>query len=252
MKVCNSHIGKVHSIESFGTVDGPGVRLVVFLQGCPLRCKYCHNPDTWSFEGGTEYTPEEIIYKFQKNKSFYKNGGITVSGGEPMIQAEFVYDLFTLAKESGIHTALDTSGIMFDKKHPDYFDNLLDVTDLVLLDIKHIDSSKHKELCGLPNENVIEFAKHLSERGNHIWIRHVVVPGYTYNHDYLYNLGKFLKTLKTIKALEVLPYHTMGVPKYEQLKIDYPLKGVSPLSKEELQKARNAIIEGIKATEKTS
>ncbi|MCM1338710.1 MAG: pyruvate formate-lyase-activating protein [Muribaculaceae bacterium] len=236
--------GNIHSIETCGTVDGPGIRFVVFVQGCPLRCQYCHNPDTWGANLNRQMTVAEILAKYDGVKEFCK-GGITVTGGEPMLQSEFVISLFKSAKERGIHTALDTSGVMFKPENPEKFDELLKYTDLVLLDIKHVDSEEHKKLTGLPNENILAFARYLSDTEKPMWVRHVVVPGITFNEGYLRELGRFLKGLKNIKALDVLPYHDMAVPKYENLGIEYPLKGVSPLTKQEALQARDYILAGM-------
>lgn len=240
-----SVVGRIHSIESFGTVDGPGIRLVVFMQGCPLRCLYCHNPDTWKSAGGKEYLPSEIIEEYKKNKAFYAKGGITVTGGEPLLQTEFVSELFALAKKAGIHTALDTSGITYNEKAEEKIDKLLDNTDLVLLDIKQIDSEKHKALTGATNENVIAFARHLAERRISIWIRHVVIEGYTDDPDDLKALGRFIGTLRSLKALDVLPYHTLGRDKYRELGLIYPLEGIEPTSAQLALKAKSLIMEGI-------
>jgi len=242
-------VGHVHSIESFGTVDGPGVRLVVFLQGCPMRCLYCHNPDTWKLTGGTDTTVEQILSQFEKNRSFYTHGGITVTGGEPLIQIDFVTELFSAASHKGIHTCLDTSGITFRKNNPeivDKFDRLMTVTDLVMLDIKHINPDGHQKLCGQPLEPILDFVRYLDEKAIPVWIRHVVVPGITYNQTDLYNLGLFIGTLHNVKALDVLPYHDMGKVKYENLGMDYPLKDTGPLGKDEAVAARQMILEGIR------
>lgn len=236
--------GNIHSIESCGTVDGPGIRFVVFMQGCPLRCKYCHNPDSWTNDTNQEMTVDEILNKYEGVKEFLKKGGLTVTGGEPLIQIDFVTQLFKAAKEKFIHTALDTSGITFNRSNTDKIDKLLSYTDLVLLDIKHIDDNEHKKLTGHSNKNILDFAMYLSEKNIPVWIRHVVVPTITYNEAYLKALGNFLSKLKNIKALDVLPYHDMALPKYENMGIDYPLKTLSPLTKEEGINARNLIMEG--------
>ncbi|MEY8338525.1 pyruvate formate-lyase-activating protein [Lachnospiraceae bacterium 62-35] len=241
--------GYVHSIESFGTVDGPGIRLVVFLKGCPMRCLYCHNPDTWEPGGGLEMRPEEIIEQFLTGKSYYQNGGITVSGGEPMMQMDFLIELFTLAKKDQIHTCIDTSGILFFPGRDDFMERLnrlLSFTDLVLLDIKHIDSSEHEKLCGHPNENILAFARYLDKKQIPVWIRHVIVPEITFKRESLYNLGRFISSLSNVKVLDVLPYHDMGKMKYENLGIPYPLADVKPLGKEEAAKARQIILQGIR------
>lgn len=234
-------LGRVHSVESFGTVDGPGVRMVVFLQGCPMRCAYCHNPDTWPESGGTMLSAEELIDRFLRNASYYKNGGITVSGGEPLLQAEFVTELFRLAREEGIHTCLDTSGVV-----PGEYDALLSVTDLVLLDIKHTDGLLHKDLTGCGNETVFAFLERLKERQIPVWIRRVLVPGYTDDEAELFSLGEYLGRFPNLRAVEVLPYHTMGVSKYNQLGIGYRLDGVPEMDKETAKQKRLVILQGIR------
>lgn len=238
-------MGYIHSIESFGTVDGPGVRFVVFFQGCPMRCQYCHNPDTWDITGGNEMTVDEILDKFERNKAFYKTGGITATGGEPMMQIDFLTELFTKAKKKKIHTCLDTSGITFttDRSKEAFakIEKLMQVTDLVMLDIKHIENEAHKVLTGQANDKILAFARYLDEIQKPIWIRHVVVPNITYKEEELTKLGEFLKTLSNVKKLEVLPYHTMGEVKYEKLGMEYPLKGVPQLSREEAKKAEDII-----------
>ena len=236
-------------MESFGTVDGPGIRLVVFTQGCPLRCRYCHNPDTWKTTGGKMVTSEEILAQYAHNEPFYKNGGITVTGGEPLLQIDFVIELFTKAHERGIHTCLDSSGITFNRKNAsvlEKFDRLMEVTDLVMLDIKHMDSDAHKDLTGMPNENILDFARYLNEKNVTTWIRHVVVPGITDDEEEWEALGRFIARFKNIRALDVLPYHTMGVKKYESLGIEYTLKGVESLDKSVAVKAREAILKARK------
>lgn len=240
-------LGYIHSKESFGTVDGPGVRYVLFMQGCPLRCIYCHNPDTWQTDGGTAVTVDEIISEFNKNRPFYKNGGITVTGGEPLLQTDFLTELFKKAKSEGIHTCIDTSGIVYNENTHAKIDVLLEYTDLVMLDIKHIDPNMHKKMTGADNKNVLEFAKHLSEKNITTWIRHIIVEGYTDKPEDLIKLGQFIGTLKSFKALDVLPYHTMGVPKYKELGIPYPLDGVEPLPTSKAVEAKKHILQGIKS-----
>jgi len=242
--------GYIHSEESFGTVDGPGVRYVLFMQGCPLRCLYCHNPDTWEISSGRRVTPEEVLSSFMRNREFYKNGGITVSGGEPLLQIDFVTELFKLMKKENIHTCIDTSGITFNPSSKEKFDELIKFTDLVMLDIKHIDSDMHKKLTTMGNENILLFARYLSKQNVDLWIRHVVLEGYTDNPEHLKKLGHFLGTLN-VKALDVLPYHTFGVKKYKELGISYPLEGISPLSKEALYEAKKHIIDAIKEKRRT-
>ena len=234
-------IGNIHSIESCGTVDGPGIRFVIFMQGCPMRCKYCHNPDTWGVNENKKIKVSQILEQYEKVKEFCK-GGITVTGGEPLVQIDFVTELFKQAQELNIHTALDTSGILFNPEDTIKIDALLKYTDLVLLDIKHIDDEEHKKLTGHSNKNILAFAKYLSDKNIPAWIRHVVVPGITYNEKYLKELGEFLSTLKNIKALDVLPYHDMARGKYEALGIKYPLGDTPQLTKEEAITARDFIL----------
>ena len=236
--------GYIHSFETFGSVDGPGVRFVVFTKGCIMRCKYCHNPDTWE-RGGDEYSPEEIIKKALRYKSYWgKEGGITVSGGEPMMQIEFVTELFALAHDNGINTCLDTSGIMFRPDDTEKTDKLLAFTDLVMLDIKHIDNDEHKKLTGQSNENILEFAKYLDKKGVPVWIRHVGVPGITLKEDALLRLGEFIGTLSNVKKTEVLPYHSLGKYKYEKLGIKYPLEDTPDATKEQAAWALDVIMKG--------
>ena len=239
--------GRIHSTESFGTVDGPGIRFVVFFQGCPMRCKYCHNPDTWDFSGGTERTAEDLMREYDSYKEFLKSGGITATGGEPLAQPEFLAELFRLAKEKGVHTCLDTSAGVYNPDSHEKIDEVLKYTDLVMLDIKHIDNDCHRELTGIGNRNILAFAEHIRDLGIPVWIRHVVVPNITDKYDELFALGEYLSTLTNLKALDVLPYHDMAKPKYEELGIEYPLGDTPPLTKEEAIKARNTIIDGIKS-----
>ena len=238
--------GRIHSTESFGTVDGPGVRFVVFFQGCPMRCRYCHNPDTWKFDSGKEVTPEELLREYDSYKEFLRSGGITATGGEPLAQPEFLLELFSLAHKKGVHTCLDTSGAVYDPDYHDNIDRILAQTDLVMLDIKHIDSTAHKSLTGADNRNILEFARHLRELGIPVWIRHVVVPGLTDDRDELFRLGEFLSELDNLKALDVLPYHDMAKAKYEELGIKYTLPDTPPLSKEQAMAARDIIMSGLK------
>ncbi len=241
--------GRIHSLQSFGTVDGPGVRYVVFLQGCPMRCKYCHNPDTWAMTGGEEYEASYIIEQYKRNEGFYNGGGLTVTGGEPLLQIDFVLELFTLAKAENIHTCIDTSGITYKPGNDAYNDKLIQVlrlTDLVMLDIKHIDPKLHKELTEQPNDGILAFAELLSELDVPIWIRHVVVPGITDDDVYLEKLGYFIGGLKSLKALDVLPYHDMAKPKYDNLGMDYVLKDVKPLEKSVALEKKQVILSGVK------
>ncbi len=241
-------LGRIHSFESFGTVDGPGIRYVVFLQGCPLRCQYCHNPDTWE-GGGKEYSAAQVASQALRYQSYFgEKGGVTVTGGEPLLQIDFVIELFTLLKEKGIHTCVDTSGFTFHKDNPlsvDTHKRLLEVADLFLLDIKHIDDEKCKRLTGQSNRNTLDFARFLSENGKPLWIRQVLVPGLTDDEEDLKATRAFIDGLKTVEKVEVLPYHTMGTVKYEKLGMDYPLKDVEAPCKEKVACAKRILTEGI-------
>jgi pyruvate formate lyase activating enzyme len=236
--------GKIHSVFSGGTVDGPGIRFVVFMQGCPLRCKYCHNPDSWLLSDGEERTVSDLTQEIIRYRSYYgEKGGLTVSGGEPLLQIDFVTELLKSVKNYNINTAVDTSGFTFNpndsesvKKH----EELDKFVDLYLLDIKHIDSDEHKSLTGVHNENTLAYAKWLSDRGKRIWIRHVLVPGYTDNDESLEKLADFIKTIN-VEKIEVLPYHTMGVVKYQNLGYEYPLKDVKTPSKDRVLNAKNIL-----------
>lgn len=233
--------GFIHSFESFGTVDGPGIRFVVFTQGCPLRCRYCHNPDTWE-QGGQAYEAAEVAKKVLRYKNYFKDGGgVTVSGGEPMLQREFLIELFTLLKKEGIHTALDTSGFCFDPNEKEKFDGLLAVTDLVLLDIKHIDGKEHERLTGKDNAHTLAFARYLNGKKIPVWIRYVLVPDITDDDGALEKLREFIDTLDNVEKVEVLPYHTLGVEKYKKLGIVYPLEGVQPPTKERVEHAKRVL-----------
>ena len=232
--------GRIHSIETCGAVDGPGLRYIVFTQGCPLRCKYCHNPDTWKMSDGKEADTEELIKDIVKYKTFMKcsNGGVTVSGGEPFMQADFVRDLFMRCKEEGLHTALDTSGyVKLEKAEP-----VLDYTDLVLLDIKSYNPETFKNLTGVELAPTLAFAKHLEERNIPIWIRYVYVPDLTDNEEDIDNLAKYLSTLKNVERIDILPFHKMGEYKWEQLGYEYELKETQEPSVE-VTNAAKAIFE---------
>lgn len=231
----NVYKGRVHSFETFGTLDGPGIRFVVFMQGCPLRCIYCHNRDTWDKAGGYEYTVDEIINDMEKYKSFMKasGGGITVTGGEPLLQAEFVSELFKRCRELDIHTALDTNGFADTGRVKE----LLEYTNLVLLDIKHAEDKKHREITGVGNSLIKKFALYVSERGIPIWIRYVLIPGYTDSDEDLEACASFIRMLKTVEKVEVLPYHTMGQYKWKKLGLEYPLEGNREPSSKEVEKA---------------
>ena len=237
--------GFIHSTESFGTVDGPGVRFVIFLQGCPMRCQYCHNPDTWKMRSGAVRSAESLIKEYQRNAPYYAKGGITVTGGEALLQIDFLLELFALAKEKGIHTCLDTSGITYRSEGSAYqekLDKLMTMTDLVMLDIKHIDPEAHKELTGQDNKDILDFARYLARKNVPVWIRHVVVPGITDDPAALARLGAFIGALPNVKALDVLPYHIMGVSKYKELNLPYPLEGVEPATQAQAREAKQIIL----------
>ena len=238
--------GFIHSIESFGTVDGPGIRLVVFFQGCPMRCLYCHNPDTWAPKKGEAMTVEEILKLYEKNKRFYQKGGITATGGEPLMQLPFLTSLFQAAREKGIHTCLDTSGILYLESHLWDYQRLLKNTSLVLLDIKHSLPKGHLALTSQEQEPVLAFLRLTEKMQVPLVIRHVIVKGYTDSREELEEVGKILASHTNICGLEVLPYHSMGEKKYRELGISYPLEGMKSLPKEEAQKARQIILESRK------
>ena len=241
--------GRIHSLESFGTVDGPGTRFVIFFQGCPMRCLYCHNPDSWEAGGGDEMDTKEILDKADSVREFLRGGGITATGGEPLMQIKFLTELFQLAKEQyKFHTCLDTSGITFTEKKRAEFDKLMKYTDLVMLDIKHIDPDEHVKLTSQRQDNVIAFARYLSDKGIPIWIRHVLVPGITQNEEYLYRLGRFIGTLRTLEAVDVLPYHDMGKAKYEMLGMEYKLRDTPVPTKDDVERARKIVIKGMQDT----
>ena len=237
-------LGNIHSVESFGSADGPGVRYIVFLKGCAMRCKYCHNPDTWSGQGEDWQTPEEVLNKALRYKNYWKkNGGITVSGGEALLQIDFVTELFRLAKEKGVNTCLDTSGNPFTRQEPFFgkFRKLMEVTDLFMLDIKHMDPAGHRKLTGCDNANILDMARFLSDSGKAMWIRHVLVPGITDDEEQLTSLRKFIDTLKTVERVEILPYHTLGVFKWKELGIPYQLEGVEPPTEEQVKRAKELL-----------
>lgn len=239
-------LGAIHSVESFGSADGPGVRYIIFLQGCAMRCKYCHNPDTWASQKDVKMqTADELLKTALRYKPYWREtGGITISGGEALLQIDFLVDFCKKAKAQGVHVTIDTSGNPFTKEEPFFskFQELIQYVDLFMLDIKHIDNAKHEELTGQKNENILEMAKYLSENGKTMWIRHVLVPGITTDEKYLKELHDFIETLDTVERVEVLPYHTLGVFKWKELGLPYALEGVETPTKEQLDKA-NEILE---------
>ena len=233
-------IGHIHSTESFGAADGPGVRFIVFMQGCHMRCRYCHNPDTWKMDGGDEVTADEILKRALRFKPYWgKDGGITISGGEPLLQIDFVIELFKKAKELGINTCIDTAGNPFTKEEPFFskFEELMKYTDLLLLDLKEINPARHKDLTGFDNSNIIEMAKYLSEINKPVWIRHVLVPEHSDFDEDLDALGDFIDTLSNVDRVEILPYH-LGIP--------YTLESISPPSAERIENAKQRIHAGIR------
>ena len=240
--------GYIHSTESFGSVDGPGVRFIIFVSGCPMRCQFCHNPDTWKLQDGELKTTDELLKTALRYKSYWKDkGGITVSGGEPLMQMDFLIDLFKKAKEQGVHTNIDTSGAVFTKEEPFFgkLQELLKYTDMLMLDIKHIDDEQHKILTGQSNKNILEFARYLSDIKKPIWIRHVLVPERSDKDEYLERLHDFIETLDNVERVEVLPYHTLGGYKWKELGYDYKLEGIDPPTQERIENA-NRILETAK------
>ena len=236
--------GYIHSTESFGSVDGPGVRFIIFVSGCPMRCQFCHNPDTWKMQDGELKTTDELLKTALRYKSYWKDkGGITVSGGEPLMQMDFLIDLFKKAKEQGVHTNIDTSGAVFTKEEPFFgkLQELLKYTDMLMLDIKHIDDEQHKKLTGFTNKNILDMAEYLSEQGKDMWIRHVLVPGINDDEKYLKRLYEFISKLKTVKKVEILPYHTLGVFKWKELGYKYSLDDVEPPTKEQVERAKEIL-----------
>ncbi len=239
--------GFIHSTESFGSVDGPGVRFVIFVAGCPMRCQFCHNPDTWNMQVGEQKSADELLAQALRYRSYWKDGGgITVSGGEPLLQMDFMIELFQKAKEKGINTTIDTSGAPFTRKEPFFgkFNELMKYTDLLLVDIKHIDDEQHKLLTGQTNKNILDMARYLSEIGKPVWIRHVLVPERSDKDEYLKELYEFIKTLGNVEKVEVLPYHTFGEYKWKELGYDYPLAGIEPPTKERIKNANEILHTG--------
>ena len=237
---------RVHSVESFGSVDGPGIRFVIFLKGCAMRCQYCHNPDTWDRAGGNLRSVDDVLSQALRYRSYWgEKGGITVSGGEALLQIQPLTELFHKAKDLGINTCLDTSAQPFSRKDGRFsaFEALMKYTDLVLLDIKHIDNDAHKRLTGWENENILDCARYLSDIHKPVWIRHVLVPGINDDDESLHKLRSFIDTLSNVERVEMLPYHALGVYKWEQLGIPYKLTDVKPPTKESVLHARKILTE---------
>lgn len=238
-------IGNIHSIETLGTVDGPGIRYVIFTQGCLLRCQFCHNADTWEIGTGKKMSVSEIITDLKSYLPFIQasGGGITVSGGEPLLQIPFLIDLFKECRKLGVHTTIDSSGGCYSTNSlfQEQLVELLNYTDLVLMDLKHINRKKHIKLTGMPNDHILEFARHLSRSQTPVWVRHVLVPGVTDDITDLKSLGEFVGMLNNVSKLEVLPYHKLGVYKWEALGLEYPLKDVEPPNDQEVELAFNLL-----------
>ncbi|QTQ14608.1 pyruvate formate lyase-activating protein [Treponema parvum] len=241
METCK---GNIHQIETFGSVDGPGVRFVIFVQGCNMRCKFCHNPDTWSLEGGQRISAEELVARALRYRPYWgKDGGITVSGGEPLLEIDFLIELFKEAKRYDISTVIDTAGGPFTRQEPFFskFKKLMEFTDLLLVDIKHIDDKEHVKLTGVSNGNILDMFRYLSDTGKPIWVRHVLVPGITDNDEYLTRTRDFIRTLKNVRRVEVLPYHSFGKAKYDEMGIPYPLKDTPTPSVERVENAKKIL-----------
>ena len=237
-------LGKIHSIETFGSVDGPGVRFIIFLQGCAMRCRYCHNADTWATATDNLQSADALLDRAERYRSYWgRDGGITVSGGEPLLQIDFLLELFRKAKERGINTCIDTSGQPFTRREPFFskFCELLTHTDLFLVDIKHIDSEMHKQLTGQKNDNILDMFRFLSEQKMPVWIRHVLVPDITDNDDFLRSTRAFIETLDNVEKIEVLPYHSLGAYKWKELGLTYTLDGVLPPNKERIANAEKIL-----------
>ncbi|HIY58665.1 MAG TPA: pyruvate formate lyase-activating protein [Candidatus Tetragenococcus pullicola] len=238
--------GRIHSTESFGTVDGPGLRFIIFAQGCRMRCQFCHNPDTWAINNpdATYRTADDVLEEALKYRAYWgEKGGITVSGGEPLLQIDFLLELFKKAKALGINTTIDTCGNPFTRKEPFFskFQELMNYTDLLLFDIKQIDNEQHKLLTRQSNENILEMAKYLSEIGKPVWIRHVLVPQRSDYDEYLIRLDAFIKTLNNVDKVEILPYHTMGKYKWDEMGLKYPLDGIEPPTKDRVENAKKLL-----------
>lgn len=239
--------GYIHSTESFGSVDGPGVRFVIFVAGCPMRCQFCHNPDTWDMSVGEKTNADELVEKALRYRAYWKqDGGVTVSGGEPLMQIDFLIELFKKLKDNGVHTTIDTSGALFTRDEPFFskFEELMKYTDLLLVDIKHIDTQKHMELTGRPNDNILDMLRYLSDIKKPVWIRHVLVPQRSDFDEYLLKTREFLDTLENVEKVEVLPYHTLGVSKWKALGLEYHLDGIDPPAKERVENANRILKTG--------
>ena len=241
-------LGRINKLETFGSVDGPGVRFVVFMQGCPMRCMFCHNPETWDFKGdhagAFDITPEDLLKKALRYKSYWgTDGGITISGGEPLMQMDFLIEFFELAKAAGVHTCIDTSGVNFVRTEPYFgkFQHLMDVTDLLLVDLKIMDTELHKKLTGHPIDHNLDMFRYLDEIHKPIWIRHVLVPDISDKDECLQQAREFIDTLSNVKKVEVLPYHSLALAKYQEMGLDYPLKDTKSPTPERVQNANRIL-----------
>ena len=241
-------LGRINKIETFGSVDGPGVRFVVFTQGCPMRCQFCHNPETWDFKGENagayDISAQDLLKKALRYQSYWgKDGGITVSGGEPLAQMDFMIEFFEAAKAAGVHTCIDTSGVNFVRNEPYFgkFKRLMNATDLLLVDIKNIDPAEHKKLTGHDNKNILDMFRYLDEINKPIWIRHVLVPGGSDNDELLIKTREFIDTLHNVQKVEVLPYHALALAKYQELGINYVLKDVKSPTVERVENAKKIL-----------
>lgn len=231
-----SNIGLIDSVEPMGFVDGPGIRYVVFMKGCKLRCLFCHNPETWDCNDGLTMTSEELLKKIHKYRNYYVDGGVTFSGGEPLIQKKFLIDMLKKCKMINLHTAIDTAGV----GNGDY-EEILKYTDLVLLDIKAYNEEDYKKITGYSMDEFNRFLNVLQKSGNKIWIRQVIIPGINDTEEYVLGLKEYLKNIQNIEKIELLPYHLYGVDKYKKLGIEYPLKGVLPMNQEKLLELQKII-----------
>lgn len=230
-------IGYIHSVETMGLVDGPGIRVVIFMQGCPLRCLFCHNPDTWNKKSDKLMTSKEIVDEIRKYRPYIEmGGGVTFSGGEPLFQSEFLLEMLKMCKKSGIHTCIDTSGTGYDKK---YLDDILKYTDLVLLDIKAIEEESYKKMTG---KTIEEFEFFISRLNNKVWIRQVIVPGINDTEEYILKLKEYIKKIKNIEKIELLPYHALGKEKYKKLNLKYRLEDTEPMDKDRCKELEKLII----------
>ncbi|WP_238881304.1 pyruvate formate-lyase-activating protein [Clostridium sp. YIM B02551] len=232
--------GNIHSIETMGLVDGPGIRVVVFFQGCALRCSFCHNPDTWNTKGGTEYTPEELVRKIERYKTYFKNsgGGVTFSGGEPLLQPDFLIEVLKLCKSRGIHTTIDTAGVGLGK-----YEEILELVDLVLFDIKHYDATEYEKITGRNIDESLKFLHLANKMNKKMWIRHVMMPGVTDNEESINKLGEIIRSLNNVERIEILPYHLLGVNKYEALGMKYKLELMPAMNKNRAKELEKLLIE---------